>query len=252
MVQYKSVLITGASSGIGAALAVALAAPGTTLHLCARDVSRLESTAAACRDRGATVLPRAIDVRDTAAMEAWIAGAAPLDLVVANAGVAAGGGVNETRDVFGVNLNGALNTILPAMAAMRAQPAGPDGIRGRIAVVASIVAFVAVPDSAAYCASKAAIDTWTVASARSARKAGIQLTSVCPGFIRTGMTARNTAFMPGLMDADRAAGLILRGIAAGRIRLAFPWWLAALARIVGLLPPRLLGKLVPDTAGENP
>ncbi len=252
MTQYKSVLITGASSGIGAALAVAVAAPGTTLHICARDVGRLEATTAACLARGAAVHPRAMDVRDAAAMEAWIAEASPLDLVVANAGISAGGAKNQDRDIFGVNLGGALNTILPAMGAMRGQPAGPDGIKGRIAVVASIVAFVAIPDSAAYCASKAAIDIWTVASARSARKAGIQLTSVCPGFIRTAMTAGNTAFMPGLMDPDRAAEIILRGIARGRVRLAFPWWLGALARIVGLLPPRLLGKLVPATAGENP
>jgi short-subunit dehydrogenase len=251
MTQYKSVLIAGASSGIGAALAITLATPGTTLHLCARDVSRLDATAAACRDRGAIVHPRAMDVRDAAAMEAWIAEAAPLDLVVANAGISAGGAKDQDRAIFSVNLNGALNTILPAMAAMRAQPAGPDGIKGRIAVVASIVAFVAIPDSAAYCASKAAIDIWTVASARSARKAGIQLTSVCPGFIRTAMTAGNTAFMPGLMDADRAAGIILSGIARGKMRLAFPWWLGALARIAGLLPPRLLGKLVPEAAGES-
>ena len=251
MTQYKSVLITGASSGIGAALAAALAAPGTTLHLCARDASRLDATAAACRARGAIVHPRSMDVRNAAAMETWIGEASPLDLVVANAGVAAGGGLNETRDVFDVNLGGALNTALPAMAAMRGQAPGPDGIRGRIAVVASIVAFMAVPDSGAYCGSKAAIDIWTVASARSARKAGIQLTSVCPGFIRTAMTARNTAPMPGIMDPERAAAIILRGIAAGKIRLAFPWWLGAIARVVGLLPPRLLGKLFPATAGEN-
>jgi len=252
MTQYKSVLITGASSGIGAALATAVAAPGTTLHVSGRDLGRLEATAAACRARGATVQPRAMDVRDAAAMEAWIAEAAPLDLVIANAGIGAGADGNDTNDIFATNLHGALNAMIPAMTAMRGQAEGPDGIRGRIAVVSSIVAFLAVPDSGAYCGSKAAIDIWTVASARSARKAGIQLTSVCPGFIRTAMTARNTAFMPGLMDPERAAAIILRGIAAGRVRLAFPWWMGALARIVGLLPPRLLGKLLPETAGGNP
>ena len=69
------------------------------------------------------------------------------------------------------------------------------------------------------------------------------LTSVCPGYIRTAMTAHTRHMMPGLMDADRAAAIILRGIAAGRIRLAFPWWMAGLARFVGLLPPRLFGRL---------
>ncbi len=250
MTPYKSVLITGASSGIGAALALACAGPGVVLHLSGRDAERLGATASACRNRGATVEVRIIDVRDAAAMEAWIAAAGPLDLVVANAGASAGGKPDQTRAILATNLDGALNTILPAMAAMGAQVAGVDGIRGRIAVVASIVAFVLVPGSAAYCASKAAIDIWTVASARDARKAGIQLTSICPGYIRSGMTARNRNPMPGLMDADRAAGIILRGIAAGKIRVTFPWWMGALARIAGLLPPRLLGKLLPDSAGD--
>lgn len=250
MTPYKSVLITGASSGIGAALALACAGPGVVLHLSGRDAERLGATASACRNRGATVEVRIIDVRDAAAMEAWIAAAGPLDLVVANAGASAGGKPDQTRAILATNLDGALNTILPAMAAMGAQAAGVDGIRGRIAVVASIVAFVLVPGSAAYCASKAAIDIWTVASARDARKAGIQLTSICPGYIRSGMTARNRNPMPGLMDADRAAGIILRGIAAGKIRVTFPWWMGALARIAGLLPPRLLGKLLPDSAGD--
>jgi short-subunit dehydrogenase len=245
MTHYKSALITGTSSGIGAALAIAVASPGAILHLSARDVSRLDATAAACRARGAIVHPRAMDVRDAEAMTAWIQAAAPLELVIANAGIAPGGNADAARDVFATNLNGALNAVLPAMDAMRAQPPGPDGVRGRIAVIASIAAFVMLPESPAYSASKTAVDAWTVASARSARAAGIQLTSVCPGFIRTAMTARNTAPMPGLMDPERAAAIILRGIAAGRVRLAFPWWLAAVARIVGLLPPRLLGKLLP-------
>jgi hypothetical protein len=66
------------------------------------------------------------------------------------------------------------------------------------------------------------------------------------------MTTGNTAAMPGLMTAERAAAIILRGIAAGRIRLAFPWWMAATARIVGLMPPRLLGKLLPEHDGGHP
>lgn len=248
MIAHKSALITGASSGIGAALAVALAQPGVTLHLGGRDRARLEATAAACRDRGAIVHLDAIDVADAGAMAGWIARAGPLDLVIAAAGIAHA----DEATVFATNLHGALNTMRPALEAMRAQPPGPDGIRGRIAVIASIAAFVPIPNSGAYCASKAAIDTWTVANARSARAAGIVLTSVCPGFIDTPMTARNAAPMPGLMTAERAAAIILRGIARGKIRLAFPWWMAALTRIVGLLPPRLIGKLMPDQQEDRP
>ena len=258
MAQYRSVLITGASSGIGEALALTLAAPGVTLHLSGRDAARLDRVAETCRQRGATVAEQIIDVRDAAAMEAWIAGAGRLDLVVANAGIAAGSGrtdgerIASTRDIMGTNIDGALNTVLPAMEAMRAQPLGPDGCRGRIATIASIAAFIAIPGSPAYCASKAAIDVWTVASARAACTAGIGLTSVCPGYIRTPMTDRNRHPMPGLMDASRAAEIILRGIAAGKIRIAFPWWMAAFARIGGLLPPRILGKLLPTPPGGDP
>jgi short-subunit dehydrogenase len=110
-------------------------------------------------------------------------------------------------------------------------------------VIASIAAFVPSPVSPAYAASKAAVDAWTVASAPAARRRGVALTSICPGFIRTPMTARFSFPMPGLMSAERAAQIILRGIAAGRVRVAFPCWIAMWARIVGLLPPRWMAAI---------
>ena len=242
MPQFGSVLLTGASSGIGRALAEACAAPGVTLHLSGRNAERLDAVAAACRARGATVQTQVIDVRDAAAMARWIAGSGPLDLVVANAGIAPGTGRGEAeaeiRAVFATNLDGVLNTVLPAIELLAAQPPGPDGLRGRIAVIASIAAFVPSPVGPAYAASKAAVDAWTVGSAPAARRHGIVLTSVCPGFIRTPMTSRFSFPMPGLMSAERAADVILRGIAAGRVRVAFPWWMAVGARVGGLLPPR--------------
>jgi len=253
---YASVLITGASSGIGEALARACAGPGVTLHLGGRDAARLEAVAAACRARGATAAPRIVDVRDAADLAAWIEGAGRLDLVVANAGIGAGieDGAPEpaaqVRAIFATNLDGALNTALPALDLMRRQPAGPDGVRGRIACVASIAAFVPAPGAPSYCAAKAALDAWTVGTATAARAHGVRLTSVCPGYIRTPMTARNRFPMPGLMDADRAARIILRGIEAGRVRVAFPWWVAASARVVALLPPRLTGAMLAIPPGK--
>jgi NAD(P)-dependent dehydrogenase (short-subunit alcohol dehydrogenase family) len=258
MMSLRCVLITGASSGIGRALALACAAPGVALHLGGRDAGRLEAVAAGCRAQGATASTRVIDVRDAAAMAAWIEGAAPLDLVIANAGIGAGidDGAPEpaaqVRALFAANLDGALNTALPAMAVMRGQPPGADGVRGRIATVASIAAFIPAPGAQSYCASKAALDTWTVATARAARAHGVRLASVCPGYIRTPMTEKNRFPMPGLMDADRAARIILRGIEAGRVRIAFPWWMAAAARLAALLPPGLTGRamgLSPGKAG---
>lgn len=256
MAAYSSVLITGASSGIGAALALACAAPGAVLHLGGRDPARLEAVAAACRARGAAVRAQVQDVCDAAGMAEFIAGAGPLDLVVANAGISAGvpdgapERAEQVRALFATNVDGVLNTVLPALAAMRGQVADGDGVRGRIAVVASVAAFLPAPGAPSYCAAKAAVDAWTVGSAASARRDGVRLTSVCPGYIRTPMTQANRFAMPGLMNADQAARIILRGIAAGRTRVAFPWWVAAAARIVGLLPPRLSSALLAGAPGK--
>ena len=250
MAPYGSVLLTGASSGLGRAFALACAAPGALLHLSGRDPERLEQTASQCRSRGAEVLTTILDVRNALAMGAWIEGAGRLDLAIANAGISAGTGdhgaesSSQTRAIFDTNLSGMLNTVLPALAAMRTQEPRPDGVRGRIAVVASIAAFVPAPGAPAYCASKAAADAWTVGTAPSAWRDKIQLTSICPGYIRTPMTARNRFPMPGLMDADRAARIALDGIAAGRIRVVFPRRLEIMARLVGLLPPSLMLSLL--------
>jgi short-subunit dehydrogenase len=249
---YRSVVITGASSGIGAALALESAHPDVTLHLSGRNAARLEAVAEKCCRLGATVLPRLLDVTDAPGMADWIGGLGPIDLLVANAGIASD--VNMTlavespeqvRQLFAVNLTGVLNTVLPALPVMTAQPRGPDSVRGRIAVIASVGAFIAYPTAPSYSASKAAVDAWTVASAASLRRQGIVMCSVCPGFVRSAITAAIDLPMPGLMDADRAARLILSGVAKDRRRIAFPWWVATMTRLVGLLPPRLLSVGLP-------
>ena len=255
--NVHSALITGASSGIGAALAAALAHPDMVLHLSGRDAARLDAVAEACRAQGATVYAVTLDVRERQAMADWIAAATPLDLVVANAGVSGRSRSGQaedpekTHEIFDINVDGVLNTVLPAIQAMAGQPQGEDGLRGRIAAVASIAAFMASPDSAAYCASKAAVDRWMRGRAPEARRRGILLTSVCPGFIRTAMTAGYQFPMPGLMDAERAAAIILRAIATRRARVVFPWWMGLAARLAGLLPPGLLERAAPGGAGQS-
>jgi short-subunit dehydrogenase len=236
------ILITGASAGLGAALAVESAAPGVDLHLSARDAVRLAGTIAACAAKGARVHPVALDVRDQAGMAAWIAGAGRLDLVIANAGIGAGTGHQfeteaDARDIFDTNVTGVLNTALPAITAMAAQMPGPDGLRGRVAVIASLAAFVAGPTAPAYCASKSLVQRWAEARDATERKRGIRLHAICPGFIRTAITADNPFPMPGLMDPAQAARLTLAGIRAGRLRVAYPWSLYAMTRVMGALPP---------------
>lgn len=242
----RQVLITGATSGIGRALAEAVASPGAVLHLSGRDAGRLATVTQACRDAGARVEPRVLDVRDSAAMADWIQSTGRLDLVVANAGIAGGmmGQMEATRSVFATNLDGVLNTVLPALDLMRRQDPDAGGRRGCIVAIASIAAFLPIPGAAAHAAAKADVDRWMVASAPAAARDGIGLISVCPGCVRTPMTARNRFPMPGLMDADAAARRILRGIDRGRRRVTFPWHLAAIARIGGLLPPRVLGAIL--------
>lgn len=244
------VLITGAGSGIGRAVALACAAPGRVLHLADRDGAGLREAAAACRALGAEVRAREIDVVDAQGMERWVSGAGRLDLVFANAGVSFNFGESafdrdaQARDVMAINLGGMLNTVLPAMRAMAAQAPDASGVRGRIAATASLAAFLPVPGAPAYSASKAAVDSWIVASAPAARRQGLVMSSVCPGYVLTPMTAGNEHAMPGLMQPDEAARIILKGVAAGRRRIAFPWWLQACARFGGLLPPALVGRIV--------
>lgn len=239
---WRAVLITGASSGLGRALAEACAAPGVTLHLSGRDPTRLSAAAEACRARSATVQEAVLDVTDAPAMAAWMRGAGRLDLVIANAGVSGGTGeateppVQAAR-IFATNVTGVLNTALPAIEAMAAQTPGANGVRGRIAVIASIASFVAAPGAPAYCASKAAVQRWAEAVDASEKLRGIRLHAVCPGYIRTPMTARNTFPMPFLMTPEDAARRTLAGIAAGRLRIVYPLPLYLAARFAGALPP---------------
>ena len=137
---FKHILITGASSGIGEALAIVYAAPGVTLSLSGRNEARLAAVAEACQKRGADVHYSVCDVTDRAAMASWIATrdqAVSLDLVIANAGVSAGIGESDdtTRRIFAINLDGVINTVLPALEFMRPRR------RGQIALVSSLASF---------------------------------------------------------------------------------------------------------------
>jgi short-subunit dehydrogenase len=249
MKQPRAILITGASSGLGAALALAYAGPGVTLALGGRNRERLEAVAARCRERGAGVETRVADVTDEAAMAAWILAAdaaAPLDLVIANAGVS-GGGVGEVADrrMFAVNLAGVLNTVLPAIPAMQSRG------RGQIAIMSSLAGFRGFPDAPAYSATKAAVKSWGEGLRGSLRGDGIGVSVICPGFIRTPMTEPNPFPMPFLMDAGRAAAIVKRRLARNHARIAFPWPMYAMAWLIGALPPLLSDRLVRGL-GEKP
>lgn len=248
----RVVLITGASSGIGEALALEYAGHGVFLALSGRDGGRLAGVGERCAAKGAQVQTKVLDVTDADAMERWIAGLAakrPLDLVIANAGVGAGsggGGESEAqaRRVFSINLGGVLNTVFPAIEAMSAQTDTKDGQRGQIAVMSSMAGFRGFPGAPAYCASKAAIKVYGEGLRGELHALGIGVTVICPGYVRSRMTERNKFPMPLLMDGQRAARIIRRGLAGNRARIAFPRRIYFLAWLLATLPPWLTDPLL--------
>jgi short-subunit dehydrogenase len=234
----KSILITGASSGIGEALALEYAASGIFLALTGRDAQRLEAVAAAVRAKGATVEAKVIDVADRAGMAAWLQQldvARPLDLVIANAGVGYEGDrklqeEEAMRGTFAINVDGVLNTVLPMLPAFRARR------RGQIAIMASLASFIGLPQSAAYNGSKAAVRVWGESLRYLLRDDGIEVSVLCPGFVTSRMTARNRFPMPFLMSAEKAARIIRRGLEANKARIAFPFGIKAAVWVGMLLP----------------
>ncbi len=246
MTNPKSILITGASSGIGAALARCYARPGTSLALGGRDRIRLDRIAEECRRQGAEVTPEAVDVTDSAATKAWVEradGHRPLDLVIANAGVSAGTGGGEesgdqARRILATNVDGVINTALPAIAAMRSRRAG------QIAVMSSLAGFRGFPGSPSYSTSKAAVRVLGEAWRGWLAADGIGVCVICPGFVATPMTAVNRFAMPFLVEVDRAARAIQRGLDRNHSRIAFPWPMYAAALLLAALPPSITDPLV--------
>ncbi|UCH72913.1 MAG: SDR family NAD(P)-dependent oxidoreductase [Rhodospirillales bacterium] len=239
MTEPTSILITGASSGIGAALARLYAAPGVTLTLGGRDADRLDRVAADCRTRGAAVGVACVDVTEAEPIARWVAAAdaaAPLDLVIANAGISGGTlGGDESRQqaakIFDTNVGGVVHTVHPAAERMRLRR------RGQIAIMSSLAGFRGMPGAPAYSASKAAARSYGEALRGSLRRDNVSVSVICPGFVRTPMTDVNGFPMPLLIDADVAAQIIRRGLARNRARIAFPLRLYAAVRLLGALPP---------------
>jgi NAD(P)-dependent dehydrogenase (short-subunit alcohol dehydrogenase family) len=157
--------------------------------------------------------------------------------------------------VFRTNVDGVLNTVLPAIERLRARPPGHKklGARGQIAIIASLSAFRGMPGSPAYSASKAAVKAWGEALAIRLKREGIAVSVICPGFVDTALTRRNPFRMPMLMTAAKAAGVIRRRLKRGDRRIAFPLPMYLGAWFLAVLPPfiadRILARL--PTKSEN-
>ena len=229
------IVITGASSGLGAALARAYARTGHELFLAGRDAVRLSLVALECQKADATVHTQVVDVTDRAAMASWLASIGDVDLLIANAGISAGTGeFGETeaqaRRIFAVNLEGVLNTLHPVIPCMVARG------KGQIALISSLAGLRGQPGAPAYSASKGAVRMYGESLRLDLAAKGVGVTVVCPGFVRTPMTDVNKFPMPWRMEADAAARLIARKLAKNPARIAFPWQLYALVWLLAVLP----------------
>jgi short-subunit dehydrogenase len=238
MKSSKTILITGASSGIGASLAVGYAEQGITLYILGRDAARLEAVAEQCRARGADVQISIMDVTDKEAMADAIArmdDASPIDLVIANAGISNGSfegdeTVAMAEKVFDVNFSGVINTIHPLIERMKARG------RGHIAIMSSLAGICALPSAPAYSASKAAVRVYGDALRGMLRPYKIAVSVICPGWISTPLTDKNSFPMPFIMPVERATHIIMRNLKKKKARIAFPFSLYAALRMIAFLP----------------
>jgi len=234
-----NILISGANSGLGRALAIAYSKPGVNLFLCARNLQKLQEVKEICRELKANVFIKSLDVRNEEESRSWIQKIEenyPLDLIIANAGISAGtsGGIEsagQIAKIFDTNINGILNLINPAIEKMKLRKSG------QIALISSLAGFRGLPSSPAYSASKSAVRVYGEALRGNLAEFGIKVNVVCPGYIKTPMTDVNNFFMPFLMSAEKAVKIIKKGIAKNKSRIAFPLPLYFVVWLATLLPP---------------
>ncbi|MEO3470239.1 SDR family NAD(P)-dependent oxidoreductase [Roseomonas sp. CAU 1739] len=257
------VVISGASRGLGAALAERFAAPGVALRLLARSATGLAGTAARCTARGASVETATIDVRDGAAIAgqlcAWDA-VRPVDCVIANAGIARGTapdgsweGLLGATDQVAVNLLGAMHLVEPLLPMMR------DRRAGRIALIASVAAYRGLPDAPGYAAFKAGLRAYGEGLRAALGSRGVRVTVVMPGFFDSDMGSRWKGPRPLAIGLEAAADRTHRAILRGARRAAFPLPLAAVLRVVDALPAgvsdwavrRMRFRVAPEGAPER-
>jgi short-subunit dehydrogenase len=243
--RWRTALITGASSGIGRALALELARAGTRVYVAARRQAQLDALVAEIAQEGGHAEALALDVActdETHEAVRTLDARDPLDLVVANAGI--GGqtpstrtGYEEVRRILDVNLHGAVATLYGALPGMVARD------RGHLAAVSSLAGLRGLPRFSAYCTAKAGLNTFLESLRVDLHKTGVAVTTICPGYVRTEMTAEieNTPF---LVEADDAAHIIVEALRKKQALCAFPQPTAAAMRSVAKLPSALYEFLV--------
>ena len=245
--KNKTVFLTGASSGIGEALAVDLAKKGAILGLVARREELLSDLAAKCETAGGKARIFVCDVVDSPALhdasDRFRKEFGHIDFMIANAGI--GGNNKETRDyepdavrkLIDVNLLGSVNAIHAVVPHMLERGSG------HIVGISSLAGFRGLPKSAAYSASKAGMTAFFESVRLDVARKGVDVTIIQPGFIRTPLTSGRTANMPFLMELDDAIPHFIRAIERKKRFAAFPWQLATIVRIGRFMPSWIYDKI---------
>jgi short-subunit dehydrogenase len=242
-VSHRAIVITGASSGIGAALARRLSGPDRVLALIGRDQRRTETVGRACIASGASSHSACIDVCDSPRLTDFLHSFDrdhSIDLLVVNAGILDGRRNDQVvesgetaRQVLQTNLLAAVDTVHAVLPGMRRRR------HGGIIFVSSLAGFVPLADAPAYSASKAGLVSYALALREAVEGDGIRVVVACPGFVATAMSDRHRGPHPGKISADEAARRILEGFRSNKALIGFPtipFWLSR----VNLLVPEFL------------
>ena len=238
--QNKTVLITGASSGIGKEFALQLTRRGALVGVVARRADMLADIVNEISTQGGTALPLVADVTNAAEIrtqaDRFRAEIGPIDVLIVNAGI--GGTVvhpaqlkpEQFARVIEVNLIGAANSVAAVLPEMVGRGSG------RLVAISSLSAYRGLPKSGAYCASKAAMSIYFESLRLDLKNSGVDVTIIHPGFIKTPLTAGRKAKMPYMMELDEAVLKMIQGIESGKKSFAFPWQLASLVRLGMIMP----------------
>jgi len=246
------IFLTGASSGIGAALASHYASSGAQLGLFARRADPLEKLAASLGSPAPAIY--AGDVRDARSLREaagdFIARFGVPDIVIANAGVSVGTSTAHAEDnevfraIVDTNVLGMVYTFQPFLSAMVAAR------HGTLAGIASVAGFRGLPGAGAYSASKAAAIAYLESLRVELVGSGVAVVTICPGYIATPMTEGNPYPMPFLLPADRAGQLIARAIDRQQSFYVLPWQMAWLGRLLKILPRSIYDRALAGRPGK--
>lgn len=242
----KTVLITGASSGIGKELARQLAKKHCKLALLARSKDKLLTLQKELQSQGARVEIYAVDVREREPLEKAMHAAHKkldgLDVVFANAGVGALKPAHKLKPhqidaMIEVNYTGAINTLLIAL------PLLLEKGQGQLVGISSVASIRGLPGGALYSSTKAGLNSFLETLRVEYRRKNIEVTTVCPGFIRTPMTADIEDTIPFMLEVEEAVAMIIQGVEFGKAVVGVPGWLYNMMSLIRLLPSELYSRI---------